>query len=175
MIPSTPPSPSPRPGALRRVAGRPLTLLALLLLWLGPMAAAGDAAAAPEGELHVVTAAGERHRFQVEVARTPAEQSQGLMYRQGLAPDRGMLFVYRVPRVISMWMKNTYIPLDMLFIEPGGRIAKIAAETEPLSEKAISSEGAVRAVLELRGGITSELGIQTGDRVIHPAISQPGG
>jgi uncharacterized protein len=169
MMPTrtTPPSPRGRRRALRVVAGR---LLWLLLLWLGPAPTAAVAVAAgqlPESELAIVTADGERHRFQVEVARTPAEQSLGLMYRQSLAPDRGMLFAYRVPRVISMWMKNTYIPLDMLFIGEDGRIGHVAAETTPLSEASISSGGPAIAVLEVPGGTAERLGIEAGDRVEH--------
>lgn len=139
------------------------------------LVAAAVGAADTATDLLIIDGAGGRFEFQVEVAATPAERGRGLMYRQHLPDERGMLFDFGSPRPVSMWMRNTYIRLDMLFIEPGGRIAKIAAETEPLSEEAISSEGAVRAVLELRGGITSELGIQAGDRVIHPAVSQPGG
>ena len=169
MMPSTtPPSPRGRRRALRVAAGRLPWLL--LLLWLGPTVAAAVAAGAgqlSESELHIVTADGDRHRFQVEVARTPAEQSLGLMYRQSLAPDRGMLFAYRVPRVISMWMKNTFIPLDMLFIGEDGRIGHIAAETTPLSEESISSEGPAIAVLEVPGGTAERLGIGVGDRVEH--------
>ncbi|HET6519140.1 MAG TPA: DUF192 domain-containing protein [Geminicoccaceae bacterium] len=140
-----------------------------LLLWAGPpsVAAAADVAGLPESELRIVTEGGDRHRFQVEVARTPAEQSLGLMYRQSLAADRGMLFAYRVPRVISMWMKNTFIPLDMLFIGEDGRIGHIAADTTPLSEASISSEGPAIAVLEVPGGTAERLGIRVGDRVEH--------
>ena len=105
------------------------------------------------------------HRFTVEVARTPEEQATGLMNRQSLAPDRGMLFPYEPPRSTSFWMKNTLIPLDMIFIRPDGTIARIAANTVPLSLEPVPSLEPVAAVLEIAGGRAAELGILEGDRV----------
>ena len=105
------------------------------------------------------------HRFTVEVARTPEEQATGLMNRQSLAPDRGMLFPYEPPRSTSFWMKNTLIPLDMIFIRPDGTIARIAANTVPLSLEPVPSLEPVAAVLEIAGGRAAELGIGEGDRV----------
>jgi uncharacterized membrane protein (UPF0127 family) len=105
------------------------------------------------------------HRFTVEVARTPEEQANGLMHRQSLAPDRGMLFPYEPPRDVSFWMKNTLIPLDMIFIRPDGTIARIAANTVPLSLEPVPSLEPVSAVLEIAGGRSAELGIREGDRV----------
>jgi uncharacterized membrane protein (UPF0127 family) len=106
--------------------------------------------------------------FSVEVARTEAERAQGLMYRRSLAADRGMLFDFAAPQPVSMWMQNTYIPLDMLFIRPDGTIARIAENTEPLSTRIISSGEPVPAVLEIAGGASRRLGIKVGDRVEHP-------
>ena len=105
------------------------------------------------------------HRFTAEVARTPEEQATGLMHRQSLAPDRGMLFPYEPPQSASFWMKNTLIPLDMIFIRPDGTIARIAANTVPLSLDPVPSLEPVSAVLEIAGGRSAELGIREGDRV----------
>lgn len=105
------------------------------------------------------------HRFAVEVARTPEEQATGLMHRQSLAPDRGMLFPYDPPQPASFWMKNTLIPLDIIFIRADRTIARIAANTVPLSLDPVPSLEPVVAVLEIAGGRAAELGIREGDRV----------
>jgi uncharacterized membrane protein (UPF0127 family) len=114
------------------------------------------------------------HRFTVELARTPDQQMQGLMFRRKLDADAGMLFVYQEPVVARYWMKNTYIPLDMIFIAPDGHISSIAERTVPLSLATISSDVPVIAVLELNGGTASRLGIKIGDKVIQAAIGTPG-
>lgn len=111
------------------------------------------------------------HRFDVELAISPQQKARGLMFRREMAPDAGMLFIYDRDSVITMWMRNTYLPLDMLFIAADGRIAHIAARTVPLSERTISSRARVRAVLELNAGTARRLGIAVGDRVIHPAFA----
>ena len=108
---------------------------------------------------------GRAHRFLVEVARTPEEQARGLMHRQSLAPDRGMLFPYSPPQQTGFWMKNTYIPLDMIFIRADRTIANVAENTVPLSLELVPSDGPVIAVLEIAGGRSAELGIKAGDRV----------
>ena len=108
---------------------------------------------------------GRRHVFTVEMARTPAQQEQGLMNRRALAPDAGMLFPFDPPRPASFWMRNTLIPLDMLFIRPDGSIARIAANTVPMSETPVAVTEAVTAVLEIPGGRAAQLGIREGDRV----------
>jgi uncharacterized protein len=110
------------------------------------------------------------HQFQIWEADTPARKSQGLMFVRSLAPDRGMLFVNETPRRASMWMKNTYIPLDMLFIDAKGRIAEIRANTTPHSLEIVESRNAVLAVLELASGEAAKRGIQPGDRVLHHAF-----
>ena len=115
--------------------------------------------------LTVTSANGRTHRFIVEVARTPEQQANGLMNRQSLAPDRGMIFPYQTPRPASFWMKNTLIPLDMIFIREDGTIARIEAQTVPLSLEPVPSLEPVAAVLEIAGGRAAELGIQPGDRV----------
>ena len=117
-----------------------------------------------------IQAGGKLRRFTVEVARTPSQHSQGLMFRRRLAADAGMLFVYDPPRPVSMWMRNTYIPLDMIFIAPSGRISQIVERTVPLSLENIPSRGTVRAVLELNAGTAARLGIRPGQVVATPAL-----
>lgn len=105
--------------------------------------------------------------FEVEVMRNDAERAKGLMFRRNLPADRGMLFDFARDEPVSMWMQNTYIPLDMLFIRKDGSIASIAENTEPLSTRTISSGEPVRAVLEVNAGTAAKLGIKPGDRVEH--------
>lgn len=109
--------------------------------------------------------------FMIEVARTPRQKALGLMYRRSLAEKYGMLFSYEGEQEISMWMKNTYIPLDMLFIKANGQIHRIEAMTEPFSERVIKSQGPVLAVLEIAGGQAQRLGIAPGDKVRHRFFS----
>jgi uncharacterized protein len=115
----------------------------------------------------VIVSGDERHEFAVELAATPAERSRGLMYRRSMPADQGMLFDFERDEMVSMWMRNTYISLDMLFIRADGTIARIAEHTEPLSERTISSGEPVRSVLELNAGTSARLGIEPGDRVEH--------
>jgi uncharacterized protein len=119
-----------------------------------------------------IAGASGRHAFQVEVARNDAERAQGLMYRRSLAPDRGMLFDFARVQPISMWMQNTYIPLDMIFIRADGSIARIADNAEPLSTRTIPSGEPVLAVLEVIGGTAARLGVKPGDRVEHPLFKR---
>ena len=118
-------------------------------------------------EVVVVTQSGQ-YAFLVEIADTPEKRSKGLMYRRNLGSDRGMLFDFRQATMASMWMKNTYIPLDIIFIASNGRIVNIEADTVPQSLHTISSLGPVRAVLELNAGIAARITAHPGDRVIHP-------
>ena len=124
----------------------------------------------PASELTVVSANGP-HRFKVEVAETPAQMEQGLMFRTSLAPDAGMLFIYPQPTVATMWMKNTLIPLDMLFVDVQGRIVNIRQRAVPQSLDVISAAAPVRAVIELNGGTAARLGIEPGDKVLHPVFN----
>lgn len=154
----------------RSGARKALAAAALVFLLLGVASAPGAAQSAPVlgfevDRLAVETAQGERHEFSVELARTTEQMAQGLMFRTRLAADAGMLFDLDPPRRVSMWMKNTLIPLDMLFIEANGRIAAIAAETTPRSLEPIDPGMAVRAVLELSAGSAARLGIAPGDFV----------
>lgn len=108
-----------------------------------------------------------RHSFLVEVMRNDADRGRGLMFRQSMPQDQGMLFDFERDQMVTMWMKNTYIPLDMVFIFADGRIHRIESRTEPESEKQISSGVPVRAVLELNAGVASRLGLRPGDRIHH--------
>ncbi|MBX6374198.1 MAG: DUF192 domain-containing protein [Acetobacteraceae bacterium] len=122
----------------------------------------------PEETLVIVSRDGaRRHTFRVEVAVDPQQQMIGLMFRERVAPDEGMLFDWGSPRESSMWMRNTLVPLDMLFIAADGRIHRIAERTVPLSLAPVSSGGPVRATLELAGGTAERLDIRVGDRVLH--------
>ena len=114
-------------------------------------AAATDAPECAQDRIHFITGEGPIS-FDIELAKTPSEQSLGLMFRSSLPDDAGMLFIFGNPRPASFWMKNTMIPLDMIFIDDAGLVANIAAETEPYSLAPHGSEGAVRAVLEINGG-----------------------
>jgi uncharacterized membrane protein (UPF0127 family) len=142
-------------------------LLPLLLLAGSATAARAQLAQFPTAALTIVTAGGP-HKFTVEVATAPAQMAQGLMFRQNLAPDAGMLFDYQVPSMATMWMKNTLIPLDMLFVDAQGRIVNIHERAVPGSLATIGTAAPVRAVIELNGGTTARLGIRPGDRVIYP-------
>ena len=106
--------------------------------------------------------------FSVEVETTDEEKQTGLMYRKELADGKGMLFDFNPEQEVSMWMKNTYISLDMIFIRADGRILRIAENTETLSTKIIASHGLARAVLEVPAGTAQKYGIRPGDRVGHP-------
>lgn len=115
----------------------------------------------------VIVSGDERHEFNVELAVAPAERSRGLMYRRSMPADQGMLFDFERDEMVSMWMRNTYISLDMIFIRADGRILSIARNTVPLSEEGVPSGGPVRAVLELIGGRAAQIGALPGDRVVH--------
>ena len=123
---------------------------------------------APAGfeALEVVTPQG-RTRFLVEIADDEAERNRGLMYRKVVAPDRGMLFDFHTPREVAFWMKNTLIPLDIIYIQADGTVLSIARNTTPLSEAPIPSGGPILGVLELAGGRAAEIGLLPGDKVVH--------
>jgi uncharacterized protein len=144
---------------------RPLS--ALLLLIGASASLAQQLQSFPTADLTIETAGGPR-KFHVELATTPPQLEQGLMFRRTLAPDAGMLFDFKTPSPVSMWMKNTFIPLDMLFIDAGGRIINIAERTVPQSLDPVAAAGPARAVLEVNGGTAARLGIKPGDRVLFP-------
>jgi len=112
-------------------------------------------------------------QFSVEVAVTPQERAVGLMHRRELAADHGMIFDFGTEQDVMMWMRNTYLPLDMLFIDGGGAIRHIAKRTTPLSERTISSQVPVRYVLEINGGLADKLGIAIGDTVSGAGLAVP--
>lgn len=127
----------------------------------------GTVRAADTGTLEIVSKSGV-HVFSVELAVTDEERSRGLMFRRELPEGKGMLFDFKRDQEVSMWMENTYISLDMIFIRADGRIARIAQNTEPMSRKIISSGAPVRGVLEVIAGTAKKLGLAPGDKVAHP-------
>lgn len=154
-----------------RIAGGVLPALLLALL---PLVAPGRGVAMEVEKLEAFPRSSVQIRthdsaewFSVWVADTPAREEQGLMFLHWLAPDQGMLFPQEPPRVMSMWMKNTLIPLDMLFIDVRGRVVYIKADATPESEDIITNPTPVRAVLELAGGEAARRGIRVGDTVRH--------
>jgi uncharacterized membrane protein (UPF0127 family) len=130
-----------------------------------------SARAADMQTLEIVTNNGV-HSFSVEVMANDADRAKGLMFRRELPDGQGMLFDFDRDQDIAMWMKNTYIPLDMIFIRGDGTIRRIAENTTPLSETTIPSGGPVRGVLEVIGGTARKFGIKPGDRVAHPIFSR---
>ena len=157
----------------RRLDRRLLFTLSMAVLAV-IAAATGEASAQARGfvtfetsEVVIETRDGKRHDFRVELALNQRQRMQGLMYRPKLAPGAGMLFDYGRETPIAMWMKNTIVPLDMLFIGADGVIVNIAERTVPGSLATIPSEGPVRAVLEINAGTAARLGIKPGDRVLH--------
>jgi uncharacterized membrane protein (UPF0127 family) len=160
-----------------RVLRRTPLAFALLVLVSGLLPAAAQAS--NEGSLaahkleivKVSTKSGDR-TFTVEIANTPNQRARGLMFRTRLSERHGMLFDFGRDQEIRMWMKNTLIPLDMIFIQSDGRIHRIEQNTEPGSLRLISSNGPVRAVLEMSAGTSNKYGLAPGDRVIDPRFSR---
>lgn len=150
--------------------------VALLLIALAPalwfVARAQEPTAAqpklPTEQISIVTANGTTHPFTVELATTPKQQEVGEMFRTSVPADGGMLFVWPQARDVRMWMKNTLVPLDMLFIEADGTILSITDQAVPESLRIIDSGGPVVATLELAGGTAARLGITAGDKVVAP-------
>ena len=140
--------------------------LAVLVLSVPPAARAASVQ-----PLEIATKSGVQV-FSVEMATTEKEKTEGLMYRKELPDGKGMLFDFSPEQQISMWMKNTYISLDMIFIRADGRILRIAENTEPLSTQIISSGGLAKGVLEVIAGTAQKYGIQPGDRVAHPLFNK---
>jgi len=145
-------------------------LAALFVVSLPFVGTAGGVAAAELQPLEIASKGGV-HVFAVEMASTPAEQAKGLIFRRELPEGQGILFDFHHQQSTSFWMKNTYIPLDMIFIRGDGRILRMAENTVPLSEALVPSGGPVRAVLEVNAGMARKLGIAPGDRVAHPIFS----
>jgi uncharacterized membrane protein (UPF0127 family) len=136
------------------------------------MMAAVGARAESALETLVIQSGGKSHSFQVEVMRTDAERAKGLMFRRYMPADRGMLFDFKTPGPAAMWMKDTYLPLDMVFIRANGTIARVEENTEPMSTRTIPSGEAVLGVLELNAGTAARLDIKAGDKVTHPLFGK---
>lgn len=149
---------------VRRLLPLPLALGLILVLVLSVPVQAGDL-----DQLTIKTDSG-THRFVVELALTGEERAVGLMHREQMDEDAGMLFRFDTSRPVAMWMKNTLIPLDMIFIRADGTVANVHQNAVPHSEKVIGSGEPVLYVLELNGGIAEKVGIKPGDRVMHPII-----
>jgi hypothetical protein len=148
---------------------RVISILCIGLLLSGQSNEDDSLDAAFEKDVLVISASEHAcYLFDIYVATTSAQQTRGLMYVRYMPEFTGMLFVYRQPRALSMWMKNTYIPLDMLFIRTDGSIANIATHTEPLSLESIRAIEPLNFVLELNAGVTDRLGIDTESRVHFP-------
>ena len=152
--------------ASRSSTSRPAASWLVVFLWAGIVSLVGPAPAAAQAlePLSIVTASGV-HVYQVEIARTEPEHEKGLMYRRFMPQDRGMLFEFSVNEPVSFWMKNTYIPLDMVFIAANGVVTHVAENAEPLSEALIASDGPCVGVLELNGGAAAKIGLKVGDKV----------
>jgi hypothetical protein len=146
-----------------------LTLSIAAVLAAAWLAAAPAARSAEQQTLEIASKSGV-HVFAIELAVTDEERQRGLMFRRSLPESYGMLFDFKRDQDVSMWMKNTFVSLDMIFIRSDGRIQRIAENTEPQSERIIPSGGPVRAVLEVVGGTAKKLGIEAGDRVAAPAL-----
>ena len=144
-------------------------LIASLVVLLGGLAGQPVRAATFQ-PLEIATKSGV-HVFSVEMATTEEEKTTGLMHRKELPDGKGMLFDFSPEQQVSMWMKNTYISLDMIFIRADGRILRIAENTQPLSTRIISSGGPAKGVLEVIAGTAQKYGIQPGDRVAHPLFN----
>ncbi len=148
---------------MRAIGFRPWAALLLVVIVAFGGAARSDGLEA----LQIVTATG-THDFQVEIAKDEASRARGLMDRRFMPADHGMLFEFDREAPESFWMKDTYIPLDMIFISRAGVVTNIAANAEPLSERAIPSGPPCMAVLELNGGAAARIGLKVGDKVRHP-------
>lgn len=135
----------------------------------GPMAARAEALVAATDRLEIVGAKG-TSSFTVEFVDTDESRAKGLMFRKEMAEDHGMLFDFRREQPVWFWMKNTYLPLDMIFARADGVIVSIARDAVPLSEETISSGGSVRFVLEVVAGTAARLGVKPGDRLVHARI-----
>ena len=145
----------------------------LTVLLLAGLPHISPAIAGDDNDVVVIATRDGPVRFAVEVAVTAQERAVGLMHRRELAADGGMIFDFGAEQDVLMWMRNTYVPLDMLFIDAGGAIRHIAKRTTPLSERTISSQGPVRYVLEINSGLADKLKIAIGDTVSGAGLVLP--
>lgn len=165
--------PKPQPQTL---LGPPVFIYGLLGLLVLVIALAFASATAESKTLQteqlVLKTGGGDHKFTVEIAESASEQAVGLMFRTSMAADRGMLFIYDKQQPVAMWMKNTYISLDMVFITEKGVVHHVVHNTVPQSLKTIESNGKVLAVLELNAGTADRIGLKPGDTVVHKTFTQ---
>lgn len=162
---------------------RPGLLAVLAVVLLGGAGSPGAAAqvreallplsAFPRERIAIETRSARRHTFEAWRADTPQTRAQGLMFVRSLQPEQAMIFVYEAPQLVGMWMKNTLIPLDMLFVDSHGCIVKVHEQAQPGALDTISADDPVVLVVELAGGVAGTLGLRTGDRVTRPAASWP--
>ncbi len=152
---------------MRRRTALPLIASTAFLAARGALAQSGQRAVDFPRSSLVIESSGRAHRFAVEVADTDQRRALGLMHRESMPADHGMVFDFKQDQPVSMWMRNTRIPLDMLFIDRDGRVVNIHARAIPFDETAIHSDGPVRGVLELNGGTAARLGLRPGDVVRH--------
>ncbi len=178
MIPSEKSAPvcdqAPRAGPASFTRGAFLLLCASLVILCASAAALAIDAPPPQGnleKLEIVTASG-TYEFSVEVMRSGPQRERGLMFRRFLPEERGMLFDFATERPVMMWMKNTYLPLDMIFIGHAGKVVGFAENTEPLSEKIIPSGAPAYGVLEVNAGTAARIGLKIGDSVRHPLFDK---
>ena len=159
-------------ASIRRLVNGGFGVSVLLQLLFANTVVADTTASSRSQPLHpfVIQSGEVIHDFQVEIAATAGQRARGLMFRKSLPPQHGMLFVYQPPRPVSMWMKNTYIPLDILFFSADGKVIKISRNATPHSLRHIRSGGITRAVLELNAGQADELGLSIGDQAYHGAF-----
>ena len=155
-------------AGLRGARGPVARALAIGLAFLAFCALALNGSRADAFESLTIATASGAHAFNVEIAASEAAREKGLMYRRFMPADRGMLFEFEREAPVSFWMKNTYIPLDMIFIARDGSVTRVAADAEPLSEAIVPSGGPCVAVLELNGGTAARIGLKVGDKVRHP-------
>lgn len=170
------------PGRERRVTiaeamgkgGLPMlrALMSMIVLLCGLAAAVAEPVTFGASSVEVVTGAGKRHTFAVEMAVTPDQLAQGLMFRRDLPAGTGMLFDFGSPRQVSMWMKNTLIPLDMLFMDRSGQVVHVEQYAVPGSLEPRGPGGLVLGVLELPAGTARRLGLKPGDRAVHPMFGR---
>ena len=161
---------------MKRIHDSAAALLCALLLWSASIAVARDDVAEldhmfPRSTLQIATPDGQLHKFDVWVADNDPRRMRGLMFVEHLADDAGMLFIYQEQQPVGIWMKNTPLPLDILFVRADGRVHRIAENATPQSTETIPSNGDVLAVIELKGGTAARLKIKRGAQVIHPAFS----
>jgi uncharacterized membrane protein (UPF0127 family) len=151
------------------IAYRAILVALFLLVW----PAAGSYADQFATETISIETSSGTQKLDVEVAGDDASRERGLMFRRVMPQNHGMIFLFGNERMITMWMRNTYLPLDMIFVKTSGIIAHIAKNTEPFSEEVISSGAPVSAVIEVNAGVADKLGIKPGDRVVSPLLTRP--